>query len=318
MLSSGEKTVAIAKSLLYYRYYPLWETFFSELGVRLSVSGFSSAKTLKIGSTHAHADSCVPIKLAFGHIGELLEKKADYLFLPRFLRLEEKSYVCPKMIGFTDMVKCLVIDPMKKKGENPPKIIDSTFDVHNFSNKSAFRNIGYNFSWNPFKIDRAYERGVSCLNGILSERMKIFKSKRLTEHKYKIGVLGHPYNIHDDFVNTGIMNELKKRDAVSITTEDIDIESVKCDFSKFPSGLFWAFGREIYKTAAFLIKNDDFKTDGVIYVSPFGCGLDSIMLTIVQNEFKSAGIPFLPLTVDEHTARAGLITRIEAFMDMLE
>jgi len=317
MPSSGEKTVAIAKSLLYYRFYPLWETFFNELGAKLSVSGPSSAKTLKTGSSYAHSDSCVPIKLAFGHVGELLENKTDYIFLPRFLRLAEKGFVCPKMIGFTDMVKCLVIDPMKKNGGRTPGLIDSTFDAQNFSDKSAFRKIGYNFSWNPFRIDRAYERGISCLNGVLSERVKNFRARRLGEHKYKIGVLGHPYNIHDDFINTGIMNELKKRDAVTITSEDIDLESVKCDFSKFPSGLFWAFGREIYKTASFLAKNDDFKTDGVIYLAPFGCGLDSIMLTIVQNEFKSAGIPFLPLTVDDHTARAGLITRIEAFMDML-
>jgi len=307
-------TVGIPKSLLYFKYFPLWESFFTELGADILVSSPSSTATLESGSRMAHSDACVPIKLAFGHVDEIVGK-SDFIFLPRFLRLEEKSYVCPKVIGFTDMAKCMMPGLVAQSG---PRVIESLFDVHICSDKNVFRKIGYNFSYNPFKIDRAYAKSVAHFKSINEARVGAFeKFSTAGEYRRRIGVVGHPYNIGDDFVSMGVLSELKKRDALPVVSEDIPLHLHECDFSEFPSNLFWSFGREIYKTAKLLMKNDKYKVDGLVYVAPFGCGLDSIMMSIVQSEAKKAGVPFLPLTVDEHTAKAGIVTRIEAFLDML-
>lgn len=307
-------TVGIPKSLLYFRYFPLWESFFGELGAEVLVSSPSSAATLEAGSRAAHSDACVPIKLAFGHVEEVASK-SDFVFLPRFLRLEEKSYVCPKVIGFTDMAKCSF---PRLGSEGGPRLIESLFDVHVCSDKKVFRRIGYNFSWNPFKIDRAYSRSVEYFRRE-SERRVGEHEKAASSKLYskRIGVVGHPYNIGDDFVSMGLLAELEKRDALPVTSDDIPLHTYECDFSEFPSNLFWSFGREIYKTARIFLGNEKYRVDGLVYVAPFGCGLDSIMMSIVQSEAKSARVPFLPLTVDEHTAKAGVLTRIEAFLDML-
>jgi len=61
----------------------------------------------------------------------------------------------------------------------------------------------------------------------------------------------------------------------------------------------------------------DFSISGLIYIAPFGCGLDSMLVSIVQAEAAARKMPFLNLTIDEHTARAGIMTRIEAFIDMI-
>jgi predicted nucleotide-binding protein (sugar kinase/HSP70/actin superfamily) len=56
---------------------------------------------------------------------------------------------------------------------------------------------------------------------------------------------------------------------------------------------------------------------GVIYLSPFACGVDSLTLEFIERKLFKKGIPFLKLTVDEHTGEAGFDTRLEAFLDMI-
>ena len=57
---------------------------------------------------------------------------------------------------------------------------------------------------------------------------------------------------------------------------------------------------------------------GIIYISAFGCGLDSVLMDLVERKAKEHKIPFTLITIDEQTGEAGVNTRIEAFLDMLE
>jgi len=50
----------------------------------------------------------------------------------------------------------------------------------------------------------------------------------------------------------------------------------------------------------------------------FGCGPDSLMMDMVQRQAtRLRTTPFMSLTVEEHTAEAGIVTRLEAFLDMM-
>jgi len=60
------------------------------------------------------------------------------------------------------------------------------------------------------------------------------------------------------------------------------------------------------------------EADGVIGVMTFGCGPDSVMMDMVRqqaNRLKTTA--FMSLTLEEHTAEAGVVTRLEAFLDMI-
>ena len=59
------------------------------------------------------------------------------------------------------------------------------------------------------------------------------------------------------------------------------------------------------------------KIDGIITLTAFGCGPDSLMLEDIRRKAKNFNKPLLNLTIDEHTGEAGFITRLEAFCDML-
>ncbi|HSH36286.1 2-hydroxyacyl-CoA dehydratase, partial [Schnuerera sp.] len=78
----------------------------------------------------------------------------------------------------------------------------------------------------------------------------------------------------------------------------------------------WSHGQKIVGAAFSLIERK--AVHGIIYISAFGCGLDSVLIDLVERKAKESKIPFTLLTIDEQTGEAGINTRIEAFIDMLE
>jgi predicted nucleotide-binding protein (sugar kinase/HSP70/actin superfamily) len=43
-----------------------------------------------------------------------------------------------------------------------------------------------------------------------------------------------------------------------------------------------------------------------------------MMLGMVQHRARELSIPILPLSLDEHSSEGGLLTRLEAFLDMVK
>ena len=57
------------------------------------------------------------------------------------------------------------------------------------------------------------------------------------------------------------------------------------------------------------------KADGIILVSAFPCGPDSMTNELLIRRIK--GIPVLPLVLDTQSGMAGIETRIESFLDII-
>jgi predicted nucleotide-binding protein (sugar kinase/HSP70/actin superfamily) len=77
---------------------------------------------------------------------------------------------------------------------------------------------------------------------------------------------------------------------------------------------YWTFEDEIVGASGSLLRQP---VDGLISVSAFGCAPDSVMLSVLAQAARRADRPYMPLVLDEHSGQAGLITRLEAFVDML-
>jgi len=85
--------------------------------------------------------------------------------------------------------------------------------------------------------------------------------------------------------------------------------------SASPIKFHWEFGQEMLAQAREVIKKG---ISGAIEISAFQCGCDAVLKEFIEKEFKQKRIPFLYLFIDEHTAEAGLQTRLEAFFDTLK
>ena len=57
--------------------------------------------------------------------------------------------------------------------------------------------------------------------------------------------------------------------------------------------------------------------DGIIHISPFTCMPEIMSQNIFPTIKEDHNIPLLTLIMDEQTGRAGYITRLEAFVDLM-
>ncbi len=315
--------IGIPRGLLFYYYYPMWRVFLEELGAEVITSPPTSKEILDLGTQNVQDDVCLPVKVFFGHTVYLLDK-VDYLFIPRIVAVDKDAYTCPKFLGLPDVVRSTL-------REHPP-ILDITINAKK-RKKSPLRaalELGKRLGIPTKKIKEAYVKSCSALNsyrklllkGMLPEEAisYLFEGRQTQEKTepadLKIGVIGHPYNVHDRFSSLDIVGKLRKMGAEVLTEEMVSEEDIQKHASFLPKRLFWSYERDVLGAAFYLLHEK--KVDGLVNVVSFECGPDSLITELIQSEAKRmGGFPLLVITLDEHTGEAGLQTRLEAFVDML-
>ena len=97
---------------------------------------------------------------------------------------------------------------------------------------------------------------------------------------------------------------------MALPMDFIDVYSVA--LTEFPS-IFWGLGAQILKTAKIAAKNSNYFG---LHLTNFGCGADSF----IEHLYKSimGDKPYLILELDEHSAAAGVMTRLEAYKNVIE
>jgi len=316
------KKVGIPRALFYYQYMPLWRTFFEELGAEVIVSDYTSKRILDDGVKSCVDEACLPVKLFHGHVLNL-KNKVDYLFIPRFTSISKREYVCPKFGGLPDMIRHSL--------NGLPDIIDTEINLRK-SNKNAIKaamEIGYRFTGDTSAIKRAFNMAKESYyksrqllkKGKLPDDFKTREKRKPGNNEIdgkilNIAVIGHVYNIYDSYINMELIDKLKNNGVNVITVDMIDEDIINEKTSMLPKRLFWNFGRKAMGSALHMLDRKDI--DGIIYLMSFGCGIDSFICDLAERKIRrESDIPFIVLTIDEHSGEAGMNTRIEAFIDLI-
>ncbi len=313
------KKVGIPHGLFYYYHYPLWKTFFIDLGAEVVTSGNTNRLIIDQGIKAAVDEICFPMKVYLGHVRELCSKKLDYLFIPRIVSIEAKSYICPKFMGVPDVVKAAI--------PNLPPVIDTTIDLSKTDKliKRDIVKVGKLFTNNVKTIHKAYQHAFQELyfckalakeGYTMAEAIRIWEGNTLgirADNDLNIGVLGHGYALYDESISMNIINRLRTMGCKVHLPESFNKKSIEAEAATFPKRIFWTLGRKMVGSALHMAKRDDI--DGIVYVACFGCGPDSLIGEIIERKVKNKA--FMLITIDEHTGEAGLVTRLEAFCDML-
>lgn len=291
--------VGIPKGLLYYKYYPFIETFFTELGAEVITSPETNKEILDIGVKYCVDEACLPVKIFHGHVA-YIKDKCDIVFIPRIMQISNREYICPKFCGLPEMVINNI--------PNIPKAITSPiYATSKISLKSWAMHTGFLFTKNYFKIEKAYKSALESQNK--------YKSG-IENHGFNLNVAlaGHPYNVYDKFINMDLVKKLNNLGIGVITEENIENDYIKGQVKSLYKRPFWTFAKNSYGFSTYLAENN--KVDGIIYISSFACGIDSVVIELIKDKLNA--FPLLVLKVDEHTGEAGFDTRLEAFADMLE
>jgi predicted nucleotide-binding protein (sugar kinase/HSP70/actin superfamily) len=122
-------------------------------------------------------------------------------------------------------------------------------------------------------------------------------------------VTGRPYNLYDERLNLRLGHHLAKIGVSAIPMDFIDVSTV--DLSDF-SSMYWGLGAQILRTAKYIKSRADFFG---LHVTNFSCGADSFVEHFYR--YVMADKPYLILELDEHSAVAGVMTRIEAYRNVI-
>ena len=319
------RRIGIPKALMYYRFFPLWSAFFQGLGFEVVTSDSIGRGLLGRGSIAYFEDSCLPMKLMVAHCLDLAEK-VDMLFAPRLISIHRKYIMCPKFRGVPDIVK------LATGGQ--AEVIDEPFDSRLGSNPwgTFSRAIGDRMGLKSreiraasrvaFRLQAKFERDFpKRINGLSTG--DLFHVEVPTPGTISppgdlnIAFIGHPYNLFDVDVGKDVIGMAKKLGCRIATADSLDGYEIDRRASHLSKEIYWSSGREIVGAALAFLARDDI--DGVVFLSSFKCGIDALLQEFLKRTFKAQGggnVPFLTLSLDEHTTVQGLTTRLEAFADI--
>ncbi len=134
-----------------------------------------------------------------------------------------------------------------------------------------------------------------------------FEMARAADHPV-IAVLGRPYNAFTRDANMGIPLKFTTRGYSVIPFDMLPFEQ-----AQIFDNMYWYYGQQDMK-ASVLLKDEP--NIFVTYITNFSCAPDSFMLHYVK--WIMGTKPFLVLELDSHSADAGVDTRVEAFLDIIE
>jgi predicted nucleotide-binding protein (sugar kinase/HSP70/actin superfamily) len=307
--------IGIPRALLYYWYGPAWKVFFQEIGLTPVISGPTGKNSLNIGVKAAVDEVCLPVKIFLGHALELTSQ-CDLLLIPRYVSISKKEYICPKFMGLPEMTKQAV-------GENQIIVWKSDHNCPWGSIKALPQEISTAYGRKRVKKGlQAAKKILKTYQGLLQEGYLPSEAERLLldgimpkENSGRaIGLIGHPYCLYDSFVNLNTIDLLQSKGFKVILPEMFTDAKMEAELADLPKPLFWTLGRRILGSFRLMQKMG---VEGVVYLSAFACGPEALIGEMVKREGKEIGMPLLQLDLDEHSGEAGIITRIEAFLDLL-
>ena len=321
----GDMVVGMPRAMSFYDNYPFYYGFFSDLGIKIVLSDITTKQTLSAGSSLVVTETCVPIKVYVGHVLNLIEKGIDKIFIPSLQSIAYKIYNCSKIRGLPDLIRNVVKKPITiieatlDKSEEDQGIYSFLTEIAGYfgiSDENVIKRAStagwkmYNNFHIMTKSGMSYKKALSyALQG------KVFIENNDKEYPISVALVSHGYNIYDELISMKIFEKLENMDVKVFSALQLSREQMNDGIKSLGQDLYWANEYEVTGAAGHYLKDN--KIDGIITLTAFGCGPDSLMVERITRQSKYFNKPLLNLTIDEQTGEAGFITRIEAFVDML-
>lgn len=301
--------IGIPRALLYYWYGSLWERFWNDCGWEVETSPPTDRRIMKFGTEVAIDELCLPVKVFLGHV-RYLAPKADRILIPHLIKVERDAYLCPKFMGLPDLVRHtlpelkpqLQIIRVGPKQVSMAESLTRIASIHGVAKsliKRAKRGLGKPWELPALKEAKAFQS----------------RNREGIGPGITIGVLGHPYCLYDACLNLNSLQRLAEL-AGFVTPEMVPPHYQGVGSGKLPKKLFWTMGKLQFDAVEWML--NEAKVDGFVQLVTFACGPEAIVGDLLERQVREAGKPFLRLYFEEHSGEAGLITRLEAFIDLLK
>ena len=296
--------IGIPLGLSMHEHLPFWKTFFQALGFNPVVSGPTTREIADLGAQKMPVETCMPIKILYGHAVHLLNQGIERIFVPHTSKLKPDGentpcFLCPytQAIGYIIRAKAcpqtLILEyPQDPADKGWIYVTAKNLDIKRQEVASAVLKAHH--AQMEFK-QRCREYGKQTLAELASPE------------KNAVVLIGRPYTLSDRYTTMDLARQLERLGVVPIPMDFLDLESEQ--IPPFFEDLHWYLGRQALKAADFVRKNEHL---ACIFLTNFGCGPDAFIAQYIESLLQHT--PHLILEFDEHRADTGMLTRIEAFI----
>jgi len=300
-------TWGMIRSPQFYEWFPFWQQFCRELGIGLTVAPRLSRKQFEQGLRYLRVETCLPIKVLAGQIRELVSAGIKTLFHPLILSdspdrgaskpLEYCPYTQASSLFFRGAFDVDWQEPFVSFALDPQSL---RRECRRFASEQGF---------SARRADEAIGKGLENLNAF-NEKIRGAGQTFLDSlgpDERALVILGKPYHTAEGFLNMNLGSLIRR---LGVPTLPGDL------FPLRPEGreteVIWKYQRNIIRVARAVSRDPRLFP---VLITFFGCGPDPFTLRHVRAACGNK--PLLVLEMDEHSSRAGMLTRLEAFLDRL-
>lgn len=309
-------TVGINRSFMVNTYFPLYRTYFTELGFNVVLPDVVEQE----GIDRKRASFCYPAEIAHGYFLNLLKRKTDYLFLPQlkgdYVEYgNSQSVACPLSQGepyylapaFKD---CDLYRRLKDKDRILNPVIDFSRGIP--AAEEPFLEMAEILGVNRRRAKEAFREAFQEQTRLFMEMRergaRTIKALEKEPDSFAVVVFGRSYNAFVSEAHMGIPNKLASR---GIRVVPLNALPVTEEIPK--ENMYWSAGQQILRMAAYVRTHPQLFG---CYITNFSCGPDSFLLGYFRDAMGKK--PSLTLEIDSHVADTGIETRIEAFIDIIK
>lgn len=292
--------IGIPRSFFYYYYGNLWINFFKELDIDIVISPKTNKIINELGNIYSQDEMCMSLKNYLGHIA-YLKDKCDYILIPRIDNYGLSNQTCTNFISIYDVINNLF----------DIKILNYNVNIDNLeTEKDGLVKIATNLGVSRKKACIAYRIARIKQDKLLDFKI-INNTNKLKSDKIKVLFVSHAYNTFDEYIGIPIIKLLEKMNIEIIYSDYFDKKMTKEAAKMLSQNLYWKYSKE--SIGSIILSKE--KIDGIIFLSTFPCGIDSLVNELV---IRKISIPYLNIILDDLDSLAGIETRIESFVDILE
>lgn len=292
--------VGIPRSIFYYYYGDIWKNFFDYLKIPYIISPNTNKEIMDMGLKYSNDEMCLALKTYIGHCAYLKEK-CNYLLIPRIDNYGLENQTCTNFLSAYDIINNIF----------DIKILNYNINLDNNETlKKGLIKIGIELGKTKHESKKAYKYAINKYKEKRKREITI-NTNKLNSKKTKILLISHPYNTYDDLIGKEITKYLEKENIEVIFSDKFDEKITNKLSEKLSKELYFKYSKENIGS----IEYSKDKIDGIIFLSAFPCGPDSLVNELVMRKIN---IPYINLVLDDTSSFTGTETRLESFIDMLK
>ncbi|MDE5899529.1 MAG: 2-hydroxyacyl-CoA dehydratase, partial [Treponemataceae bacterium] len=310
--------VGIPRVLNMYENYPLWFTFFTELGFRVRLSPRSTRDIYEKGIETIPSESvCYPGKISHGHVVSLLQQGVRFIFYPCApYELQEDGgagnhYNCPIVTSYPEVLRNNVDELRQDKDLLYMDPFLPIYDKERLAERLCEELLPHFPPLTRRQIFDAVDAGWREQQKFREDVQKAGEDAlevMIRAGASGIVLAGRPYHL-DPEINHGIP-EMINGLGLAVFTEDsvAQFGSIERPLRIIDQ---WVYHNRLYRAGAFVSGMPNLE---LVQLTSFGCGLDAVTADQVDEIMRSKGRMYTLIKIDEGSNLGAVRIRIRSLI----